>query len=239
MDDQSDPGQFHTTRWTRVALAKDASAEGRDALRHLCDAYYEPIVAYLRGALRDDDTARDAAHAFFAGMLEGGTIRHAVPERGRFRFYLLGAVKHFLAHRREAELRLKRGAGVAPLSIDTDAPAMQVAEASQLSPEAAYDRQWAITVLARAMQALETECAAEGKEMLLTVLRPWLVGEAAYGDLAAAACRLEISAGAAKVAASRLRQRYREKVKAEISSTLRDATSLDDEMRSLFAALAG
>ena len=88
---------FHTTRWTRVCLAKADSDEGRGALAELCEAYYEPVVAYLRGVLRDADAAREMSHAFFAEILAGGAISGADPLRGRFRFYLLGAVRHFVA----------------------------------------------------------------------------------------------------------------------------------------------
>lgn len=151
----------------------------------MCDAYYEPVVAYLRSVLREADAARDMSHAFFADVLAGGAIHTADPERGRFRFYLLGAVKHFLAHRWEADIR--RGGGVLPLSLDAkppESPALNVADDSFLSPEAAFDRQWAVTVLACAMEALQAECAAEGKSPLFDRLRPWLFGESDYGDQA-------------------------------------------------------
>jgi RNA polymerase sigma-70 factor (ECF subfamily) len=181
------------------------------------------------------------SHAFFAEMLEGGTIHTADPERGRFRFYLLGAVKHFVAHHREAESRQKRGGGVAPLSLDADSPespALHVPDDKHLSPEAAFDRQWAITVLERAMDALGAECAAEGKSVLFAQMRPWLLGESGYGDQAAAAEALGLSAAAMKVAVHRMRHRFRKCVKAEIAGTLKDETAVEDEMRSLLVALS-
>ena len=232
---------FHTTRWTRVCLAKANSEDGRKALADLCDAYYEPVVAYLRSVFRDADAAREMSHAFFAAMLAGGTINTADPERGRFRFYLLGAVKHFAAHHREAESRQKRGGGVAPLSLDAgspESPALNVAEDARLSPESAFDRQWAVTVLARAMDSLEAECALQGKSALLDQLRPWLLGESDYGDQAAVADSLGLSAAAMKVTVHRMRHRFRQCVKEEIAGTLKDAAAVDDEMRSLLAALS-
>lgn len=93
---------FRTTRWTQVSRAKAESPEGRRALTELCDAYYEPVAAFLGCELRDADGARDLAHDFFANVLAGGAITRAEQERGRFRSYLLGAVKHFLSHHREA-----------------------------------------------------------------------------------------------------------------------------------------
>ncbi|MCB1208552.1 MAG: sigma-70 family RNA polymerase sigma factor [Verrucomicrobiales bacterium] len=237
-----DAAPFLTTRWTRVCLAKADSDDGRTALADLCDAYYEPVLAYLRCAFRDADAAREMSHAFFAQMLAGGTIHTADPERGRFRFYLLGAVRHFVARHREAETRLKRGGGVAPLSLDADtpeSPALQVPDAAQPSPEAAFDRQWAVTVLDRAMAALGAECAAQGKSVLFDQLRPWLVGESGYGDQSAAAQALGLSAAAFKVTVHRMRQRFRQRVKAEIAGTLKDAAVIEDEMRSLLMALGG
>lgn len=233
---------FLTTRWTRVCLAKADSEDGRNALADLCDAYYEPVVAYLRSVLRDADAARDMSHAFFAEVLSGGKIGGAEPERGRFRFYLLGAVKHFVAHFRETEMRQKRGGGVAPLSLDAqteNSPALNLADDGKHSPEAAFDRQWAVTVLARAMDSLGAECAAEGKSALLNRLRPSLLGDAEHGDLAANAASLGMSVAAVKVAAHRLRRRFRQSVKAEIAGTLSDPSTVEDEMASLFAALGG
>lgn len=221
-------------------MAKADSEDGRTALADLCAAYYEPVVAYLRSVLRDPDAARDMSHAFFAEMLAGGAIHTADPERGRFRFYLLGAVKHFLAHRREADMRLRRGGGVSPLSLDAvspESPALNVPDDARLSPEAAFDRQWAVTVLARAMEALGAECAAEGKSALFDQLRPWLLGESGYGDQAVVAEALELSASAMKVTVHRMRHRFRQCVKAEIAGTLKDEAAVEDEMRSLLAAL--
>lgn len=140
----SHTASFHTTRWTRVCLAKADSEDGRGALPDLCEAYYEPVVAYLRSVFRDEDAGREMSHAFFAEMLGGGTIHTADPERGRFRFYLLGAVTHFVSDRRESDRRLRRGGGVRPLSLDAgspDSPAMKVPDVARHSPEAAFDRQ--------------------------------------------------------------------------------------------------
>lgn len=226
---------FHTTRWTRVCLAKSDSEDGRKALADLCDAYYEPVVAYLRSVLRDADAARDMSHAFFAEVLAGGKMGGAEPERGRFRFYLLGAVKHFVAHQREGAMRQKRGGGVRPLSLNTES--LQVAEPEHGTPEAIFDRQWAITVLARAMAALESEHRAQGKPKLVEHLRPWLMGESGYGDQAATAGKLGLSAQAMKALVHRMRLRFRHCVKAEIAGTLKDGAAVEDEMRSLFTAL--
>lgn len=154
--------EFCTTRWTQVSRAKADSPEGRRALAELCNAYYEPVAAFLRCELRDADAARELAHDFFAHLLTGGAIARAEQERGRFRSYLLGAVKHFLSHQRAAQRRLKRGGGVEILSLNgTEVRA--VPDAGVLSPDAAFDRQWALTVVAHALEALQHECVAEDR----------------------------------------------------------------------------
>lgn len=230
---------FRTTRWTQVRQAKAESPEGRRALHELCEAYYEPVAAFLRCQLRDTDAARDLAHDFFATMLEGGAISRADQDRGRFRSYLLGAVKHFLSHHHEAARRLKRGGGAEQISLnDTEAgEARSVADASMLSPDAAFDRQWALTVLARALEALRDECAAEGRAEFFEGVKPWLTGEAAHGDQSALAASCGMNANALKVAVHRLKRRFRAVLKAEVAGTLDDPGAVEDELRSLFAAL--
>jgi RNA polymerase sigma-70 factor (ECF subfamily) len=234
------PGEdFRTTRWTQVSRAKADSPEGRRALAELCHAYYEPVVAFLRCELRDADAARELTHGFFTEVLGGGAIAHAEQERGRFRSYLLGAVKHFLSHHGEAGRRLKRGGGVENLSLnDTDAgEARSVADASGLSPDAAYDRQWALTVLARALESLRRDCVAEGRAEFFEQVKPWLTGDAAHGDQAALAARCGMNANALKVAVHRLKRRFRELLKIEVAGTLDDSGQVEAEMRALFAAL--
>lgn len=227
---------FHTTRWSRVVLARDASTEGREALQQLCATYYAPVIAFLRREGRAEEVARDLAHDFFATVLAGSSIAQAEQSRGRFRSYLLGAVKHFLSHRREAAMRLRRGGGETPLSMD-DEETPVVADPSQLSPDAAFDREWALTVLSRAMEALRLEQAAEGKGEAFERLQPWLSGEASHGDQAALAESLDMNVNTLKAATHRLRQRFRTLVRAEIAATLEDESAVDEEMQVLFAAL--
>jgi RNA polymerase sigma-70 factor (ECF subfamily) len=237
---QDVPGEvFRTTRWTQVSRAKADSPEGRQALAELCSAYYEPVAAFLRCELRDAEAARDLAHDFFAHVLAGGTFTHAEPERGRFRSYLLGAVKHFLSHQREAARRLKRGGGVQSVSFNdtTAGEARSVPDAAVLSPDAAFDRQWALTVVARALEALRVECAAEGRADFFEQAKPWLTGDAVHGDQAALAANCGMNANSLKVAVHRLKRRFRQLLKAEVAGTLDDPALVEAEMRALFAAL--
>lgn len=232
---------FHTTRWTQVRHAKQASPEGRRALSELCVAYYEPVTTFLRYELRDrnDDAARELAHDFFAQILAGNCIFNAVKERGRFRSYLLGAVKHYLSHRREADNRLKRGGGAEMLPLDDEELSLAdvIPDNTTLSPDASFDRQWALAVVAHAFDALTRECADAGRSVFFEQVKPWLVGDAAHGDQAAMAVACGMNANAFKVAVHRLRQRYRELVREEVAGTLEDPSLINSEMRALFAAL--
>lgn len=233
----SNPAAFHTTRWTRVGLAKSASEDGRKALADLCDAYYEPVFAFLRCELRDAEAARELTHEFFSRMLAGGTIHAADPERGRFRSYLLGSVKHFLSHHREAAQRQKRGGdGEAPASLD-DEEAREVADPGPASPDTAFDRRWALTLLSRALNALQRECEAGGKAIEFEKLQPWLTGDAAHGDQRELAAVLGMNLNSLKSQIHRLKQRFRALVQAEVAATLDESGSIEEEMAVLLATL--
>ena len=234
---QPESAAFNTTRWTRVCLAKVSSDDGRKALAELCEAYYEPVVTFLRCELRDAGAAREMSHAFFEQLLGGGRIHAADPARGRFRSYLLGAAKHFLAHHREAVSRLKRGAGIVPVPMDDDE--VRGVPDGQLSPDAAFERQWALTVLARGLGALQQECASEGKSELFAQAKPLLTGDAAHGDQANAAAACGMNVAAFRMAMHRLKKRLRQCVKVEVAGTLEDPAMVQEEMRALFAALGG
>jgi len=233
---------FAPTRWTLVLRARGESAESRAALSELCAAYYQPVVRFLRREGRDADAAREAAHDFFARVLSGSGFQGADPERGRFRSYLLGALKHFLADQRERAHRLKRGGGVALESLDapggTDtAPGWQVAASAVRNPDADFDREWALTTMDRALAVLERELTTAGKPDQFDILKPWLMGDIAGASQVDAARRLGLSEGAVKVTIHRLRKRFRAAVRSEILQTLRDPGLVEEELRHLIAAL--
>ena len=231
------PGEdFRTTRWTQVSRAKANSPEGRRALADLCNTYYEPVTTFLRYKLRDADAARELAHDFFAHLLAGGTIAGAEQERGRIRSYLLGAVKHFLSNQYQAQQRLKRGGGTSNISLN-ETEAYSVPDASVLSPDAAFDRQWALTVVAQALEALRQECVAEGRADFFELAKPWLNGDTGRGDQAALAASCGMNANTLKVAVHRLKRRFRRLLKAEVAGTLDDPGLVEEEMRALFDAL--
>lgn len=223
---------FHTTRWTLVDRARGVSPEARAATRELCASYYAPVVAFLRGEGRADDAARDLAHEFFAKVLAGESLGDAERGRGRFRSYLLGAVKHFLANNRRDAAREKRGAGAEHEEIGED-----VRDESTALRDAEFDREWALAVVEHGLAALKAESEAAGQGAQFATLAPWLTPTGNPGAQCEAAAQLGVSEGAVKVAIHRLRHRFREIVRAEIGRTLHDDADIADEMRHLTRAL--
>jgi len=230
--------KFAATRWTLVVKARGDDAVAQSALSELCEAYYAPVVTFLRSEGRDEDTARELAHGFFERVLAGGSLRGADRERGRFRSYLLGAVKHFLGDMRDRSAADKRGGGVAPVSLEDTASGLNVPAPESPDSERAYDRQWALTIIARGLAIVEVELCGAGKEAMFETLKPWITGESAANSQAAAAEALHMGEGAVKVAIHRLRQRFRAAVKAEIAQTVPAESDIDDELRHLIAVLA-
>ena len=223
---------FHPTSWTLVLRACGESDEATAALSDLCAAYYEPVVAFLRREGRGDDAAREMAHAFFESILGGG-VGMPEPGRGRFRSYLLGALKHFLSKRRDAALAGKRGGSMehVPLVSETDtSPGMPMPGVED--DTLAFDREWALTLIARALAALEAENAH--KPFVFHSLKPWLDGGANHSQ-AEVAHALGMSETAVKVAIHRLRSRFREFIRAEISATVSEPAEVADELRHLVA----
>jgi DNA-directed RNA polymerase specialized sigma24 family protein len=231
---------FHTTRWTLVRHASAESPAGRQALEELCGTYYEPVVAFLRRGGGDADHAREIAHEFFARVLKSPNLGGAEPGRGRFRSYLLGALKHHLAHLRERANREKRGGGAEMIRLDvgTDtSPGVELGDPRGLPPDKEFDREWALHVLRLANAALAAEWRAEGKSEEFDELQPFIGGEAEHGEIAELATRLGANAATLRKILSRMRQRFRHHVKAQLIPTLAVSADIDDEMRALLAAL--
>lgn len=241
MNNKPQPSLFLPTRWTLVLRARGETPEARTALGELCEIYYQPILRFLRREGRDEDSARELAQGFFARVLGEGGFDEADPERGRFRSYLLGALKHFLADRRKHQQRHKRGGGLAIESIEGTNPddaSGQIPDVLAPAPDAFFDREWALAMLARALSLLEKEFNATGKGAQFEALKPWLMGEGPSMSQADTARQLGLSEGAVKVIIHRLRKRFREAVRTEISHTLRDVSLVDEELRHLIAALS-
>jgi RNA polymerase sigma-70 factor (ECF subfamily) len=231
---------FVTTQWTQVLEARGDSPEAKAALSDLCAAYYAPVFAFVRRNAPDEDAARDLTQEFFARLLARQGIATVDPQRGRFRSFLLGAVKHFLADMREHDHRLKRGAGQPLERIEpgTDtSPGLQVPDLNAPSPDREFDRKWALTLLDRALNALAREHEGFGKAEHFDALKPWLTGDTENISQAEAAARLGLNEGAVKVAIHRLRRRFREVIKQEIAQTVSDPAQVDLELHCLLEAL--
>ncbi len=230
---------FATTHWTRVLATRGESPEARTALGELCAIYYEPVVAFLRARFREEDRARELAHEFFERLLERNAFSGVDPQCGRFRNYLLGAVKHFLADRHARERAIKRGAGAEHVVLEpgTDtSPGIDPADRTLPPPELAFDRQWALTILDRVICALTIEHDTADRRAQLEALKPFLTGGGPA--LADVALRLGLNEGAVKVAIHRLRKRFRELVKTEIGRTVEPGPAVQEEMSHLIAVLS-
>jgi RNA polymerase sigma-70 factor (ECF subfamily) len=230
---------FATTRWTLIATAAgDDSPAARQALADLCQSYWYPLYAYVRRRGHDHHQAQDLTQAFFARLLEKNDLTAADRTRGRFRSFLLTACQHFLANQHDFETARKRGGGRAHLAIDFEsADGRYTAEpAHDETPERLFDRRWALELLDQSLAELRQEYDESGRGKLFDALKGCLAGgaELAYAELARG---LEMTEGAVKVAVHRLRQRYRDRLRAAIAETVEKPEDVDDEVRDLFAAL--
>jgi RNA polymerase sigma factor (sigma-70 family) len=241
MEDLSGRRQFATTHWSLVGAAKYdevSQTRARAALEELCRAYWYPLYAFVRSRGHSAADAQDLTQAFFARIIETGGFASADRARGRFRSYLLGAMKHFLANEWHRAQTQKRGGHVQFIEFDALDPEARYAGAAESSenPEHLFDREWALQTIAGALQALREEMAQAGKSEQFDALKGTLTGqdELPRDQIAA---RLGMSEGAVKVAVHRLRQRYRKLLRAAIAETVSNEADLDDEMRYLVAVL--
>ncbi|MEO7300247.1 MAG: sigma-70 family RNA polymerase sigma factor, partial [Verrucomicrobiota bacterium] len=201
------PSAFVTTQWTRVLEARGNSPEAKVALSELCAAYYAPVLAFVRRNARDEEAARDLTQDFFARLLARNSLNSVEKNKGRFRSYLLGAVKHFLADMRDRTNAAKRGSGQMHESIEpgTDtSPGLQLADEKALSPDGEFDKKWALTLLDRALMAFAEEHKTAGKSDQFETLKPWLTGDTETLSQADVARQLGVNEGAIKVAIHRL-----------------------------------
>lgn len=210
------------------------------ALEELCRTYWYPLYVYVRRQTPTREDAEDLTQAFFARFLEKNYLAGLNSERGRFRAFLLAALKHFLANEWDRAHRQKRGGGVAtvPLDWQNADTRYQIDPPDNLSPDKLYDRAWAVTVLERVLARLRDESAAEGKAELFGQLKPLLmVGKSAI-PCAQVAEALKLTEGAVRVAVHRLRGRYRELLRDEVRQTISDPAQVGEEMRALFSAFS-
>jgi RNA polymerase sigma-70 factor (ECF subfamily) len=228
--------QFSTTQWSVVlAAGQRDTVESNSALERLCRSYWPPLYAYVRRRVTNLQEAQDLTQAFFERMLEREYLKDADPQRGRFRSFLLTAFKHFLSNEWEKARTQKRGGRVQHVSFDFDSHSAALA-GDELTPEKIFEREWAVTLLARVMHRLQRDMERRGHGCQFELLKQVLNGESPGVTFADAAAELGQSESATRMAASRMRQRYRELLREEIAQTLTSKDDIDDEIRSLFAA---
>ena len=233
---------FALTHWSVVLAAGRAdSTHAHVALEKLCRTYWPPIFAFIRRQGHNPHDAQDLTQAFFARLLEQKSLAAVDRAKGRFRSFLLATLKHFLANEWDKACAQKRGGG--QVLIPIDAQSMETSggldPADKLTAEKIFDRRWALTLLDQALSRLRAEYAADGKAELFAELKVTLTETSRSESYVEIAARLGLSEGAVKVAVHRLRQRYREVIRAEIAETVAGGAEVEDEIRALFAALAG
>ncbi len=233
---------FATTRWTVVlAAGRPGSPTAAMALEELCRTYWFPLYAYVRRRGHSRPDAEDLTQAFFARLLEKGFLESADAERGRFRAFLLTALKRFMANEWDRSNALKRGGGTAPLPLDpqqADSQFLASAASNDLPPDRAFDREWAVALLERVVLRLRDECVADGRGGHFDVLRVFLTSGTGAESHASAGTKLNLAEGAVRVAVHRLRKRYRQLLRDEVAHTLAEGADVEAEMAALFGAFA-
>jgi len=218
---------------------QQSSPEGEVALEKLCRAYWFPVFAFAQRRGCGVEDAKDFTQQFFSRLLERNDFAGLDPQKGKFRTFLLSAFTHFLANERDRAGTLKRGGGKLVLSLDGFSPEQlnTLLPTEDCPPTKEFDMRWALAVLEQALNQLKAEMSAAGKTRQFDLLSPFLTAEAGEGDYAAAAQKLAVADSSVAVLVHRMRQHYRELVRAVVAQTVSSATELEEEMRHLFDVL--
>jgi RNA polymerase sigma-70 factor (ECF subfamily) len=233
---------FVTTQWSVVLTAASSdTSQAQAALGKLCATYWYPLYAYVRRRGHAVQDAQDLTQAFIARLLERKWVADADRGRGRFRTFLLTAMSRFLADEWDKLRAQKRGGGMAhvPVQLDTAETRYGHEPVDDSTPEQCFERRWALTLLDTVLQRLREQYEHEGKGELFAGLNSSLVGGSESQPYAQLAAQLGLNEGAVKVAVHRLRKRYRRLLRAEVAQTMAANEDVDEELRHLFAVLAG
>lgn len=216
-----------------------SSPEGRAAFAKLCEKYWYPLYAHARRVSGDADRAQDLTQGFFERVIAKNYIADADPDRGRFRTFLLTSLSNYMANECDKSRAMKRGGGRLQFSLDfANADRRYKLEPiDETTPEKAFQRRWAITLLSRVLRSLRDEFVADGKDELFDQLKQFLT-PGTNPKQAEVAQRLEMSEGALKVAVHRLKKAYHDRLFNEIAATTADRSEIDDEIRQLFDAFS-
>jgi DNA-directed RNA polymerase specialized sigma24 family protein len=231
--------KFPTTSWSLVLAAAEPTTSSRAALASLCKMYWPPIYAFIRRTGYDRDQAQDLTQGFFTVLLEKNYLGDADRERGRFRTFLLAAVKHFLSNQWDRANALKRGGGHMAVPIDpVEAEARYLPEVvQQRTPENLFERRWAFSLLEHVMAKLRLEFAAMDKAEYFDKLSIFLNGDPKSDHYQALAAEVGASPGALRVAVHRMRRKYRDLLRTEIAKTVSTPAEIDEEIRFLMSVL--
>jgi RNA polymerase sigma factor (sigma-70 family) len=223
---------FHTTVWT---LVREAGGEGdaRRARDELCRRYWRPLYAWARRQGHGPEDAEDLVQAFLLRFIERNDFAVADPDRGRFRSYLVGAFSNFRRDHLAAAQAQKRGGGRRALDFDLQEAEAILADADAEDPARAYDRAWTVALLEAALGRLRNEQVSRGRGEVFDLLKPRLGGDGTAPLDTEALAASGLSTGAVKVAVHRLRKRFGELVREEISRTVEGPEAVEDELRSL------
>lgn len=233
-------GRFATTRWSLVFSAGEDDVQRQDALGELCELYWYPLYAYARRRGEDRHAAEDLTQGFLTRLLEKGDLAMADPARGRFRSFLLAAMKNFMSGEWRKEHTIKRGGEARLVSLDVDlAEGRLELEDRERTPDEGFDRDWALALLDAVLLRLRAEYVERGREQHFDGLKPYLMGEGQLigGSYAETAEKLGTSEGSIKVAVHRLRTRFRDELRREVAETVEGPEAVEDELQALLAAL--
>jgi RNA polymerase sigma-70 factor (ECF subfamily) len=234
------PAVFVTTHWSAVlSAARNDTTRARASLEHLCRTYYYPIYFFVRRQGHSTYDAQDLTQEFFARLLEKHWLADADQSRGRFRSFMLLILRRFLTVEWRKANALKRAGNLNPLPLPLDTAEVRYGRepADNFSPDQAFEKQWALTLLDTVLQNLGAEYDRAGHARLFEVLKPSLTGSRETQPYAALALALKMSEGAVRVAVHRLRERYRELLQAEVAQTVASPAEVQDELRHLFRVL--
>jgi RNA polymerase sigma factor (sigma-70 family) len=232
---------FATTHWSVVLSAgRRDTPRARDALSRLCQTYWFPLYSFVRQRGHSAEDAQDLTQEFLARLLEKDWISDADKSKGRFRTFLLSAMKHFLADEWDKSRAQKRGGDFhfEPLQFDNAETRFAREPSHNATPERTFELDWALSLLEEVLNRLRREYEEQNKSELFAALRSCLVGDRTDQPYAELAKSMGSSEGMVKSAVHRLRQRYRQLLRDEIANTVSDPEEVDEEMRYLFAILS-
>jgi DNA-directed RNA polymerase specialized sigma24 family protein len=231
---------FTPTHWSVILSAQNTSSPNAGAaLEKLCRTYWYPIYAYVRRQGEDVETAKDLTQGYFARLLEKRYLGQVHPDKGKFRSFLLASLKHFLADERDRKQAQKRGGDYKFVSLDDDAMEERycLEAVDGMTAEKLFDRRWALALLEQAQTRLRQEYVRSGRSPLYEALKPFAMGSQEVASYAGVATNLGMTESAIKSAIFRIRQRYRELIRAEVANTVPSGSDVDAEIRHLIAVI--